>query len=449
MTILAILLAATLIRDVNVVDLVMGRILPHRSVLIAGSEIKAVGGTRLRAPAKTRVVSGRGKYLMPGLWDMHVHLWYAQNHFPLYLAWGITGVRDMGSDLARTKAWQHAVDSGKLIGPHVITCGTPLDGRDSGDPKLPVMVVRTAAEARHDYDVLESERVDFIKVLSGLPAEAYFALLDRARKWGLPVAGHVPSTVTVAEAVEARQRSMEHLMGMILAGSPEEMKIRRLLADAAERNDAKKTFELYAHAMDTFDWQRAQALFAQMKTFDAWQTPTLVMWRRALVLDGDAMVNNPELKRIPKAVRAPWKDPRPDAAAKTPEQKEFAKRQYELYQEIVFRMQGAGVPLLAGSDTGDPWSYPGSELHDELALMVKAGLKPVDALRAATTGPAHFFDADDSLGRIQAGYVADGVLLDANPLDDVRNARRISAVITAGHYLTKAKLNAMVAAMGR
>jgi imidazolonepropionase-like amidohydrolase len=441
--------AAVLIRDVNIVDVESGRVFPHRSVLISGTEIKAVGASRsLRSPRKAAVVNGAGKFLIPGLWDMHVHLWYAENEFPLYLAWGVTGVRDMGSDLARTRSWQHAVDAGKLLGPHVITCGSPLDGRDSGDPKLPVIVVKTPADARRDYDVLESEHVDFIKVLSSLPADAYFALLDRARKWGLPVVGHVPSGVTVAQAVEARQHSMEHLMGMMLAGSPDEIRIRRELLDAAAHQDGKRTFQLYAHAMDTFDWNRAGDLFAQMKLFDAWQTPTLIMWRRALLLDADAMVGDAELKRIPKSIRAGWKDPRPEAAAQPPENREFAKRQYELYQEIVFRMQAAGVPLLAGTDTGDPWSYPGEELHEELALMVKAGLKPVEALRTATVNPARFLDGDD-LGRVAPGYVADLVLLDANPLEDIRNTRRIAAVVSAGHYLTRSKLNAMVAAMNR
>ncbi|HZU28720.1 MAG TPA: amidohydrolase family protein, partial [Bryobacteraceae bacterium] len=347
-----------------------------------------------------------------------------------------------------TRGWQHAVDSGKLVGPHVLTCGSPLDGRDSGDPKLPVIVVKTAADARRDYDLLESEHVDFIKVLSSVPEEAYIALMDRARKWGLPVVGHVPSSITVSQAVQWRQRSMEHLMGMILAGSPEEMKIRRELLDAAAHQDAHKTFELYAHAMDTFDWNRAGDLFTQMKLYDAWQTPTLTMWRRALVLDGDGMVKNPELKRIPKAIRADWKDPRPDAEKQSPAEREFVKRQYDLYQEIVFRMQGAGVPLLAGTDTGDPWSYPGEELHEELELMVKAGLKPVEALRTATINPARFLDGDD-LGRIAPGYVADLVLLDGNPLEDIRNTRRIAAVVSEGHYLSRATLNSMVAAMNR
>lgn len=435
--------ASFVVTDTNIVDVAGGHIVPHRSVLISGGEIRRVGS--FAAPAGAIVISGRGKYLMPGLWDMHVHLWYPVNEFPLYLSWGITGVRDMGSNLARTKEWQHAVDTGKLAGPHVITPGPPFDGVASDDPKLPVILIRTPDEARREYDVVDDEHVDFIKVLSHLPPDAYFALLDRARKWGLPVVGHVPEGVSVWQAIDARQRSMEHLMGVLLAGSTEENKIRRLLLDAESRQDGKKELELYAHALDTFDWPRAEKMFAQMKLYDCWQTPTLTMWRRAYAIDADAMVNNPELKRTPKSIRSEWKKPE----ALTGDVRGLTDRQYALYTEIVRRMQDAGVPLLAGTDTGDPWSYPGQELHEELELMVKAGLTPAEALRAATVSAARYLDADDSLGRIEAGYVADLVLLDANPLEDIANARRIAAVFAAGHYLPKAKLNAMVAAMDR
>jgi len=438
--------ASYVVRDISIVDVVTGHIVGHRSVLIAGGEIKRVGPEHsFHAPGDATVINGRGKYLMPGLWDMHVHLWYPVNEFPLYLSWGVTGVRDMGSNLARTKQWQHQVDAGKLLGPHVITPGPPFDGQASDDPKLPVIIVSTPAEARREYDVVEGEHVDFIKVLSNLPPDAYFALLDRARKWGLPVAGHVPEGVTVWQAIEARQRSMEHLMGVLLAGSAEETKIRRLLADAKARSDGKKRLELYSHAMDTFDWERADKMFAQMKLYDVWQTPTLTMWRRAFVIDSDATVKSPELMRTPAAIRSKWERPEAPQA----EIREFTNRQYELYNQIVYRMQEAGVPLLAGTDTGDPWSFPGLELHEELELMVKAGLTPVEALRTATVSAARYLDAADSLGRIEPGYVADLVLLDANPLADIANARRIAAVFSSGHYLTKAELSAMVAAMSR
>ena len=207
--------------------------------------------------------------------------------------------------------------------------------------------------------------------------------------------------------------------------------------------------QLGRRALDTFDWGRAEKLFAEMKLYDVWQTPTLSMWQRAYELDREYLYSNPELKRIPKAIRSSWgevpSDPPPAPTEETP----LTTRQYSLYQQIVRRMQDDGVSLLAGTDTGDPWSYPGLELHEELELLVKAGLTPLAALRTATTNAARFLEADDSLGRIAPGFVADMVLLDGNPLDDIRNTRRIAAVFAAGTYFPKSKLNAMVAAMDR
>jgi imidazolonepropionase-like amidohydrolase len=391
------------------------------------------------------VVDGTHKYLMPGLWDMHVHLWYAQNLFPLYLAWGVTGVRDMGSDPARTKAWQHAVDQGTLLGPHVLTCGKPFDGAPSDDPKLPVLAPRSPEDARAMYDRVDKEGVDFIKVLTRLPADVYYALCDRGRKWGLPVVGHVPDEVSVWDAIDARQKSMEHLMGVALACSREEAPLRLLLLDSEHQNDLAKRREYSTRVLDTYDPARAEKLFQRMALFNSWQTPTLVMWSRTYNLDGAERFANPEQKRIPESVRAEW--PAPPAAAMPPATAAMIQRVWDLYRSMVARMQADGVPLLAGTDTGDPWSYPGAELHQELELLVKAGLTPAQALRTATINAAKFLDAEDSFGSVQPGRLADLVLLSADPLEDIRNTRRIEGVFVGGVYLPKKNLDSMVAGL--
>ncbi|MGA2183558.1 MAG: amidohydrolase family protein [Bryobacteraceae bacterium] len=434
-----------LIRHVNVVDVVAGRVLPDRFVLLAGKKIDRVETADIPAPPGAVVVDGTHKYLMPGLWDMHVHLWYKENLFPLYLAWGVTGVRDMGSDPVRTKGWQHAVEQGTLPGPHVVTCGKPFNGVPSDDPKLPVMMPRSPEEAREIYDRVDKEGVDFIKVLTRLPADSYFALCDRGRKWGLPVVGHVPDEVSVWDAIDARQKSMEHLMGVALACSREENQLRRLLLDSERQNDPAKRLEYSRRVLDTYDPARAEKLFQRMAVFDSWQTPTLVMWSRTYNLDGAERFGNLELRRIPQAVRADW--PAPPGAAMLPDTVALIQRVWDLYLAMVGRMQADGVPLLAGTDTGDPWSYPGAELHQELELLVKAGLTPAQALRTATINAAKFLDADDSFGSVQPGRLADLVLLSADPLADIRNTRRIDGVFAGGVYLSRQKLDALVAAL--
>jgi imidazolonepropionase-like amidohydrolase len=433
------------IRHVNVIDVIDGRVLPNRFVRLNGTNIDGVEETNRSTPAGAVVLDGTHKYLIPGLWDMHVHLWYLQNLFPLYLSWGIIGVRDMGSDPVRTRAWQHAVDQGTLLGPHVITCGKPFDGAPSDDPKLPVLMPRSPQEARDMYDRVDKEGVDFIKVLTRLPADSYYALIDRGRKWGLPVVGHVPDEVSVWDAIGARQKSMEHLMGVALACSREEDQLRRMLLDSVRQQDSAKRREYSQRVLDTYDPARAEKLFQRMALFNSWQTPTLVMWSRTYNLDGADRFANPEQRRIPKTVRVDW--PAPDNTAMPPAVAALIRSVWNRYLEIVARMQTDGVPLLAGTDTGDPWSYPGAELHEELELLVKAGLTPAQALRTATINPAKFLDAEDSFGTVQVGKLADLVLLDANLLDDIRNTRRIEGVFLRGQWLSKKKLDSLVAAM--
>ena len=434
-----------LIRHVNVVDVVAGRVLANRFVLIRGKDIERVEAAPIRIRSGNLTIDGTHKYLMPGLWDMHVHLWYPQNLFPLYLAWGITGVRDMGSDPVRTKAWQQGVDDGTLLGPHVITCGKPFDGVPSDEPKLPVLVPRSPEEAREMYDRVERGSVDFVKVLSRLHADSYYALIDRGRKWGLPVVGHVPDEVSVWDAIDARQKSMEHLMGVALACSREEDRLRSMLLDSERKNDGAERREYTERVLDTWDAARAEKLFQRMALFKSWQTPTLTMWSRAFDLAAAPRYANPEQKRIPESVRKDW--PAPPAAAAEPATAHLIERVWNRYLEIVARMQADDVPLLAGTDTGDPWSYPGAELHEELELLVKAGLTPAQALRTATINPAKFLDADDSFGAVDADRLADLVLLSANPLEDIRNTRRIEAVILGGVWMPKKKLDSLVAAL--
>ena len=432
------------IRNITVVDVKTGNLLPHESVLIHGDRIQSIAST-VRAAANAEAIDGRGKYLIPGLWDMHVHLWYKENQFPMYLAWGITGLRDMGSDLNRVKQWRREIKAGERLGPHIETCGPAVDGFPSDDPKLPVITLRTPADARKIYDHLEQDlNVDFIKVLSRVPRDAYFALIDRARKWGLPVVGHVPYSVMVDEAITERQSSIEHLSNVLLACSTEERKMLLPRSNAMERNDTAAILTFAERELATFDARKAETLFERMARFYSYQTPTLVMLRRSAYADSDEVVRDPHLKFIPADIRKTWDDPR-EVKKKLPEPTlALMARRYEKYEYVVDRMQRAGVPILAGTDTGDPYTFPGYELHRELQLLVNAGLSPLQALRSATLTPAEFLDADESLGSVSQGKMADLVLLDGDPLKDIHNTQKISAVIVGGKYLSRAKLDALM-----
>ncbi len=398
--------ADLLIRNIDIVDVTSGAILPRRSVLIRGGRIQSISAST-RAPRGSQLVEGRGKYLIPGLWDMHVHLSRKQNQFAMFLAWGVTGVRDMGSDLAQVKRWRGGIKSGELLGPHIETCGPAVDGVPSEDAKFPVLLVRSPAEARTAYDRLEQDlNVDFVKVRSRLPRDAYFALIERARKWGLPVAGRVPYEVMVDEAITARQNSIEALSNVLLACSTEERTMLLPRAAVLEHCDSNAAMTYDDRILATFDARKADALFEKMARYACYQVPALVKLRAATYGDAGA----PALALL--------------------------ERKFERESYIVDRMQRLNAPIMAGAGGG-------YDLHRELQLLVKAGLNPLQALRAATITPAVYLEADESLGTIAAGKIADLVLLNADPLKDIANTQKISAVVLGGKYLSRAKLDAM------
>jgi len=382
-----------LIRDVTIVDVATGTTHPRHSILIRGKLIAATG-RELTAPKGVQVIDGAGKFVIPGLWDMHVHL-AQRGQLPLYLAHGVTGVRDMGSDLDRTKDWRHAIDQGDLLGPHIETCGPPFDGFPSDDSKHPVTMVRSPSEARTVYDSLDNRNVDFIGVLPRLPRDAYFALIERARKYYSPVAGAVPATVSALEAVDNRQRSIDQMSGILLACSTEERKLRGPRALALDRRDWDEFQDLEAKALETFDKEKAEALFHRMALFETRSVPVLV-----------------KLRSSP-----------------------CTTDHYRKLAQLVGEMERAGVRIMAGTDD--------AQIQDELELLVDAGLTPAEVLRSATIEPAKYLDAAESLGAVESGKIADLVLLDANPLSDIRNTRKIAAVIFGGKYLSKLQLQAL------
>ena len=370
-----------LIRNATIIDVSSGAAIPHRSILIRGTRIAAIGDT-VHAPKQIRIVDGNGKFVIPGLWDMRVRL-TGREQLPVYVAFGVTGVRDLGSDYDRVNLWRGEMQKGKLIGPHIETCGPLLDGVASSG--LAVRVVRTPAEARGIFDQLDGESVDFIGLLPRLPRDAYFALLERARKYYSVVAGDVPASVSVLEAVEARQKSIDHMPGLPLACSTEERRFREPYIQAMERGDPEALDDVVTAALETFSVEKANALFQRMVLFETRSVPVLLNLR-----------------------------------------------QREKFAGLVLNMQRAGVTILAGSDS----SKPGPALQDELALLVEGGLTTAQALRSATLEPAKYLDAAASLGTVEQGKTADLVILDADPLLDIRNTRKISGVVLAGKYLS-------------
>ena len=431
----------TAIRNATVIDVITGDA-RRTNIIVVGSKIAAVGAAA-RIPAGADVINGTGKFIIPGLWDMHVHLWESQPMFDLYTAHGVTGIRDMGSNYERSRQWAKQALAG--TGPRVFTCGSPVDGPESEAAKFPVIRAAFAEDGRRATDSLDTQGVDFVKVLSTLPRDAYIALAQRARVRRAIFAGHVPESISVTEAIDARQRSMEHLFGIALACSSEEADLRLRRSDAIARKDTNKVREVRERTYSTFSESKAADLFKRMARYGVWQTPTLTLRHRLSLIGLEQLAIDPRVKAVPKTIREAWTDPRKDMKNVSPETLERFRADYDFHRRLVGLMRRNGVDLLAGTDTGDPYVIPGAALHDELALLVDAGLTELEALRAATSNAARYFNLEVSSGTIERGKIADLVILDANPLADIRNTRRIRAVMIRGKLIDRKRLDAMLA----
>ncbi|HTF43938.1 MAG TPA: amidohydrolase family protein [Terriglobales bacterium] len=412
-----------------------------QAVVILGDRITGIFDAAKFQPAKNaRVIEGKGQYLIPGLWDMHVHSafgdWFPGGRdiiLPLFIANGVTGVRDMGGDLPVLMEWRKQISAGRIIGPRMIISGPMLDGYlPGGKLRFPSSVaVTTPASAVAAVDLLKAQGVDFIKVQSVISHDAYLAAATEAHKRGLPIVGHVPDTVRIKEVVEAGQKSIEHLMGIFEGCSTEEDKFVR----------GEGNLKLL---LTTQDQQRCDVLTRLLARNQTWQVPTLAWQRGGTFLDQRDLKHQPLEKYVP----AYWRDVtwRRFTDEMMPDLLRDPLTLREQYFASNLRMVGAlhraGVPFMAGTDSA-PGVYimPGFSLHDELANFVEAGFTPMESLQTATSNPAKFLGRESSDGSVERGKVADLVLLSANPLDDIRNTQKITAVIASGQLFDRAALD--------
>jgi imidazolonepropionase-like amidohydrolase len=434
---------------VTVVDVAGSRLRPDTTVLVRGERIITVGRRdEVGIPHGAAVVELPGKYVIPGLWDMHTHSFGSDRISPaLYVAAGVTSVREMaGTPLIHQ--WRDRIQSGRLLGPRWTIASTIIDGNPSlltepGEDPPGAIVVTNAAEARRA--VRQAKRVegaDFVKVYSRLSPEAYAALADEARRQRIPFAGHCPDLVPITRAIHAGQRSIEHLHTLWLATSSRQVQVREALNKLTIIPGDYGSWFRQLHPIEwlaatNYDPGRAADIFARLRRQQIRIAPTLVM-HHVLDKPEDAPVHDARLKYVPAETQQWWQWALEHLykASRSPEEMAQQRELFERRLRFVNAMQRAGVPLLAGSDTGTPYSFPGFTLHDELALLVQAGLTPLKALRSATLEPARFLGVQDSLGTVDHGKLADLVVLDANPLADITNTKRIHSLLVRGQLIT-------------
>jgi hypothetical protein len=444
-----------IIQNVTVIDATGAEPRPALSVGIENGRIVAIK-KKIKVPKGAEVVDGTGKFLIPGLWDMHVHLNGADIFFPLLVANGITGVREMftGIPIQTIREWRMRAGMPRIYAPGFLDGPMMLN---NGPPPVGAFAVSNPAQARFAVRALAESGVDFLKVYNSIPRDAYFAIADEARAIGIPFAGHVPEAVSTGEASDAGQLSEEHLINVLLDCSTNAERLRA--ARIATMTSDKITGEARMRSLawpdpeglfETYSQEKAAQLFAKFVKNGTWHTPTLV------VLDGfarareDDFIHDPRRRFLPRQWTEPWNP------LVTFYLRDLSPEDYDAlharivalfvrYKRLVGDMHKAGVEFLAGTDASG-WNpvLPGFGLHDELALLVESGLTPMEALQSATRNPARYFHKLEEMGTVEVNKAADLVLLNADPLEDIHNTQKIEAVIMRGRYYSRKDLNAML-----
>ena len=455
------------ITDVAVVDVADGSLHLGQTVVVAGDRIAAVGAAgEVEVPDDATVIDASEQYLIPGLWDMHVHTSSdpitREVLYPLFVAHGVTGVRNMRADcfetgagacesldspIARERERRREVEAGTLVGPRAVAGSAFANGPGPGGVST-VQGAGTAEHARAFVRLAAERGADFVKVYDLVPREAYFALADEADRLGIPFAGHVPLAVRASEASDAGQRSVEHVgAGNVLEEcSAREGDLRpRVIAELG--TEEPEMLPLMLAMVESYDAEKCAALFARFAENGTWVTPTLMVSRLPNEV-GPGWREDPRLRYVPREERELFAAM--EAAYEAVLGGGRSTEPYVRWVRRVTREMGrAGVPLLAGSDAGDPGIFWGSSLHEELGLLVEAGLTAAEALRTATLNPARYLGRTDDLGTVEVGKLADLVLLEANPLEDIENTQRIRAVVTDGRYFDRADLDALLEGAAR
>ena len=375
--------------------------------------------------ARMLVIDGRGKYLIPGLWDTHLHLTdIGEIAIPILPTYGITSVRDMGGDPGWLKHTQKQIETHNIVGPRVKFCGPMLEGK--WEPKQPHdkvrtdhWVVRTPSDAQAAVTKLAAEGVDCIKMRSYADAPTYFALAAAARSAGLPLTSHAPWGIDPIEASNAGQRSFEHAF--------------------------------YPWPWKDLDSMKKQAIEDTFRKNGSLVVPTLIAWETfrfdtasiGAVVNDYAAKSDPRLKNVSQSLRDNWLSALADLQDMKPGTPGWNSAIDDLYNQVA-EMHAHGVGMMAGTDTGSTMVYPGAALHQELKLLVtKCGFTPMDALLTATLIPAKFFHLENDLGTVAPGKLADLVLLEADPLADIGNLLFIAGVMLDGRWFDRADLNSL------
>ncbi len=432
----------TAITNVTLIDAVNG-VRRNQTVVFDGDQITAVTSSDT-PPAAHRIIDGTGKFVIPGLWDFHVHLTFDDDFTDsmpaLFLSYGITSVRDTGGLMHKMLPVVEKMRGKDSVAPRVFFSGPLLDGDfavyDGTSQPETGMRNTSPDEARAAITELAAQGVDFIKIYEMVSPAVFDAMVETANELGLPIASHVPLSMR-ARVAGPSVDSIEHLRNIELDCASNAAQLHATRLELLENRDGLPGAELRSSlhslqqlpAIDAYDEEQCNQTLAALSS--TLQVPTLRMTAFSLAPPARRKDWNDALSRLPATVREEWRASAIELT-ENPVQEYVASGKWSMF--LTERMHSRGIPIGAGTDTPLLIAIPGYSLHSELEYLVRAGLSPLEALGSATVRPAEFFDLQDEMGTIDPGKKADLVLLDSSPLEDIANTRKISDVVTKGKY---------------
>ncbi|WP_298477858.1 amidohydrolase family protein [uncultured Maribacter sp.] len=439
---------ALCIENIHTINPIDGLKKNQTVIIQRGKIIKISPSRNINLSQKNTIINGTDKYLIPGLWDTHVHYAYIEELAPLmsnlFLKYGVTSVRDTGGKIDIVKKWKDRALDNPLEAPRILMAGPLLDGiptvYDGSDTRLPELAVglNSIEAITKQIDFLESQKVDFLKAYEMLSPQQFHHILKIANEKGLKVTGHIPLSMDVISASNAGLHSIEHMRNLDLscASNSDELlqERRKMLANNANISGGRLRSKIHKmqqeKAIDNYDETKADSILSVLKRNDTWQIPTLALntfyTRRYF--------ERPEWQEsysvLPDSIQHHWLSRAEALTEKVPS--EFRKK-YDIWHiKMVKKIHDANIPIMAGTDTPIAYLTPGLSLHEELASLVDAGLTPLEALKTATTNPAKYFNLEKELGKIKEGMWADLLILNDNPLVNIKNTTKINTVIKQG-----------------
>lgn len=441
-----------LIKSISVIDIESGTLIKDQDIEITANRITGIGiSGSINSTDETFIINGKGKYIIPGLWDMHTHSnvhsqWL---HHPLYIANGVTNIRDMSGTLDKEDAywvgsktrlqWNKDLQNNKRITPrYVLQSSYQIDGETSVPNGVPdFFKLNNKKDVEPLLSFYKKEHVDFIKVYQQIKPESYRELAKRASQYNIHLAGHKPMFITLEEAIKAGQKSFEHGRIFMYDCFPHADSLRLSL-------NWRKNYSLYKNEMiEQFDDSKAEELMQLMSEENAYWTPTLQTLKFEANAHKEEFLNNSMTKYVSVVRKKLWWSfdisGNKERNLANPNNI-ISEKFYEKTKKLVSKANSLEVPIMVGTDVTDSYTFAGFSVHQELIDLVDAGLSNIEALRAATIVPAKYANQQYKLGSIKIGKLADIVILDKNPLKVISNTKQIYGVIHNGMYYDKQKI---------